>query len=57
MKRFVRDRIIRKSPAELDKMRVVGRLVGEILRDMRKMVAPGVTTLDLDRFAEERTRL
>jgi methionyl aminopeptidase len=54
--RFARDRIIRKSPGELDKMRRVGRLVGEILRDMRKMVAPGVTTLDLDRFAEERTR-
>jgi methionyl aminopeptidase len=54
--RFGHDRIIRKSAAELDKMRTVGRLVGEILRDMRKMVAPGMTTLELDRFAEERTR-
>jgi methionyl aminopeptidase len=54
--RLRRERITRKSPAELDKMRRVGRLVGEILRDMRRMVAPGVTTLDLDRFAEERTR-
>src|SRR5262245_23222381 len=51
-----RDRITRKSAGELDKMRRVGRLVGEILRDMRKMVAPGVTTLDLDRYAEEKTR-
>ena len=54
--RVRRERITRKSPGELDKMRRVGRLVGEILRDMRKMVTPGVTTLDLDRFAEERTR-
>ena len=51
-----RDRITRKSAGELDKMRRVGRLVGEILRDMRKMVAPGVTTLDLDRYAEKMTR-
>jgi methionyl aminopeptidase len=54
--RLGRERIIRKSAAELDKMRRVGRLVGEILRDMRLMVAPGVTTLDLDRYAEEKTR-
>lgn len=50
------DRITRKSAAELDKMRVAGRLTGEILRDMRKMVAPGLTTLDLDAFAEQRVR-
>jgi methionyl aminopeptidase len=37
-------------------MRAAGRLTGEILRDMRRMVEPGITTLDLDRFAEERTR-
>ncbi len=37
-------------------MRTVGRLVGEVLRDMRKMVAPGITTLDLDSFAEKQTR-
>jgi methionyl aminopeptidase len=54
--KFARDRITRKSAGELDKMRRVGRLVGEILRDMRQMVEPGMTTLDLDRFAEERTR-
>jgi methionyl aminopeptidase len=54
--KFGRDRITRKSAAELDRMRRVGRLTGEILRDMRKMVAPGITTLDLDRYAEEKTR-
>src|SRR6185369_4768680 len=54
--KFGRDRIIRKSAGELDKMRRVGRLVGEVLRDLRAMVAPGVTTLDLDRYAEKMTR-
>lgn len=54
--KFGRERITRKSAGELDKMRRVGRLVGEILRDLRGMVAPGVTTLELDRFAETRTR-
>jgi methionyl aminopeptidase len=50
------DRVTRKSRTELDKMRAAGRLTGEILRDLRKMVAPGVTTLDLDRFAEQRAK-
>ncbi len=54
--RMGRDRITRKSAGELEKMRRVGRLTGEILRDVRKMVRPGISTLELDRFAEERTR-
>ncbi|MBK6428887.1 MAG: type I methionyl aminopeptidase [Blastocatellia bacterium] len=54
--RLRRDRITRKSAMEIEKMRVVGRLVGEILRDVRAMVEPGVTTLELDRLAEEKTR-
>lgn len=54
--RLRRDRIIRKSSAELAKMRVVGQLVGSILRDLRSMAAPGVTTRDLDAYAEEKTR-
>lgn len=54
--KFGRERITRKSAVELEKMRRVGRLVGEILRDLRAMVAPGVSTLDLDRYAEEKTR-
>src|SRR5438067_1540869 len=54
--KFGHDRITRKSAAELQKMRVAGRLTGEILRDLRGMVAPGVTTLDLDEYAEARVR-
>lgn len=45
--------IIRKSPAELEKMRRAGLLVHEILQQMTKLVAEGVTTLDLEVVAEK----
>lgn len=45
--------IIRKSPAELDKMRRAGLLVHAILQQMTKLVAVGVTTLDLELEAEK----
>ncbi len=45
--------IIRKSPSELEKMRASGRLVAQILHELRGMVAPGVTTLDLETAAEK----
>jgi methionyl aminopeptidase len=51
-----REHIVRKSPSEIEKMRAAGRLTGEILRELRKMVEPGITTIELDRFAEERVR-
>ena len=44
--------IIRKSPSELEKMRASGRLVAQILAEMRKMVEPGVSTMDLEVVAE-----
>lgn len=44
--------IIRKSPAELEKMRKAGLLVYQILQRMKQMVQPGVTTLDLEVEAE-----
>ena len=44
--------IVCRSAAELDKMRAAGRLVGEVLTAMRAMVAPGVTTGELDALAE-----
>jgi methionyl aminopeptidase len=43
--------IIRKSPAELQRMRASGLLVHEILRTLRGMVADGVTTMDLEEKA------
>ena len=44
--------IICRSAAELDKMRAAGRLVGEVLTAMKAMVAPGVTTGELDALAQ-----
>lgn len=45
--------IIRKTPAELEKMRRSGLLVWQILEELKKMVRPGVTTYDLERAAEK----
>ena len=42
-----------KSPQEIEKMRVAGRLAAEVLELMREHVKPGVTTEDLDRIAHE----
>jgi methionyl aminopeptidase len=45
--------IVRKTASELEKMRRSGRLVWQILEELRKMVRPGVTTYDLERSAEK----
>jgi methionyl aminopeptidase len=45
--------IIRKSPSELDKMRASGRLVAQILSELRKRVEPGISTHDLEVVAEK----
>ena len=46
--------IIRKSPGELEKMRSASRLVAEILDELRGMVEPGISTMDLEVVAEKR---
>lgn len=48
--------IICRSQAEIEKLRRVNRLVGEILAELRLLVAPGVTTEEIDRTAEARVR-
>ncbi len=48
--------IIRKSQSELDKMRRAGLIVARTLHELRKMVAPGVTTQELNAHAESRIR-
>jgi methionyl aminopeptidase len=48
--------IICKSPAEIEKMREASALVAEVLAELASMVAPGVSTLDLDREAERLVR-
>jgi methionyl aminopeptidase len=46
------DRIILKAPWELELLRKSNRLVAETLAELAPRVRPGVTTLELDRFAE-----
>ena len=48
--------IIGKSRKELEKMRAAGRLVGQVREELRRMVTPGVTTLELDMAAERMIR-
>ena len=48
--------IVCKSPAELDRMRVANALVAAVLAELRRLVAPGVTTRDLDAVAERQIR-
>lgn len=46
--------IVCKSAAELEKMYRAGLIVWDVLTSLRKMAAPGVSTLELDQFAERR---
>jgi methionyl aminopeptidase len=48
--------IVCRSAAEIEKLRRVNHLVGEILAELRQLVKPGISTLDLDHIAEERVR-
>ena len=48
--------IVCKSPAEIAKMRVASQLVAQVLEDLAAMVAPGVSTADLDAAAEAKVR-
>jgi len=45
--------IVRKSPAEVDRMRAANLLVAEVLDMLRGMVVPGISTAELDRAAEQ----
>jgi methionyl aminopeptidase len=47
--------IVLKSAAEMEKMHRAGLIVWDVLNRLRQMVAPGVTTMDLEEFAEQRT--
>lgn len=48
--------IIGKSRKEIDKMRAAGQLVGSVLRELRKMALPGVTTLEINDAADTMIR-
>lgn len=42
-----------KNPAQIERMRKAGKIVGDTLALMRETVRPGITTGELDRIAEE----
>jgi methionyl aminopeptidase len=48
--------IVRRSQAEIAKLRRANQLVGTVLAKLRAMVAPGVTTEDIDAVAEAMVR-
>jgi methionyl aminopeptidase len=48
--------IVCKSQSEIDKMRRSGKIVRQILDELRIMVAPGVTTMDLEQAAERKIK-
>ncbi len=48
--------VILKSEEELVLMRQAGRIVAEVLAQVREQVRPGITTLELDALAEEEIR-
>ena len=46
--------VVCKSGAELEKMRRSGQIVRQVLEATRAIVAPGVSTMDLERVAEKK---
>ncbi len=45
-----------KTPAEIDLLRRAGRIVGEVLNSLEDMIRPGITTQELDVWAEKLIR-
>src|SRR6516165_4810720 len=48
--------IVCKSASEIEKMRRSGRIVRQVLETVKEVVAPGVTTMELERVAEMKIR-
>ncbi|MGE5581652.1 MAG: type I methionyl aminopeptidase [Bacillota bacterium] len=48
--------IILKSPSEIAVMRVAGSILAAVLEELRSLVRPGVSLLELDKAAEEKTK-
>jgi methionyl aminopeptidase len=46
--------VICKSSAELDKMHRAGLVVWRVLNELKQIVRPGMTTMDLEKYAERR---
>ncbi|MCA6085807.1 type I methionyl aminopeptidase [Candidatus Endomicrobiellum agilis] len=50
---FKKQTIELKTAKEVEKMRVVGKVVGEILEKLSEIIKPGITTKDIDDFSEK----
>lgn len=48
--------VVLKSTKEIEKMRRAGQVVRDVLELVRGLIKPGVTTLDLEKAAEARTK-
>jgi methionyl aminopeptidase len=48
--------VMLKTPDEIAIMRQASRIVATVLKEIAAIVEPGMTTLDLDRYAEKRIR-
>ena len=48
--------VIIKSKSEIEKMKEAGRITYETLKEVSKAVKPGVTTMELDKIAEDYIR-
>ena len=49
-------RIVIKSPREIELLRAAGGVVYQVLRELRGLVRPGITTAELDARADELIR-
>ncbi|MDP6793741.1 MAG: M24 family metallopeptidase, partial [Anaerolineales bacterium] len=49
--------IIIKTANEIALMREAGRIVATILHELKERIRPGVSTLELDQFAEQQLAL
>ena len=45
--------VILKSPEEIEKLKASNGIVADILSELREMIRPGITTIELDRYSEE----
>ncbi len=48
--------LVLKSPTEIETMDRANRIIREILDSLAEVIRPGASTLDVDRYAEERVR-
>lgn len=44
--------ILIKSPEQIEKMRIAGRLTAKVLEAVSEIIKPGITTMEIDQFCE-----